>query len=185
MAVALAAIATLALPAQSKREAQVRPHEAQLIDQRGHIFTLSQLRETPLVVTFISAHCKDICPLINAQTASTVRDAQDLHLGVRFLTITLDPEHDSPADMRKIAKIFGADPRWWIVAGGSRNDVHAIMQAFHVTAQQGREGYADVHTTFVYLVDKHGVIRKTMLASNDLDHQVIAAVRTNWGTLTQ
>jgi len=178
MAIVFAAIATLALPAQSAREAQ-------LIDQRGHIFTLSQLRSTPLVVTFISAHCKDICPLINAQTASTVRDAQAMHLKVRFLTITLDPEHDSPADMRKLATLFGADPRSWIVAGGARDDVHAIMRAFHVTAQQGRSGYADVHTTFIYLVDKHGVIRSTMLASNDLDRQVLSAVRTNWSILTQ
>jgi len=177
-AIVLLAIATLALPASATREAR-------LIDQTGRAFSLTQLRGTPLVVTFISAHCKDVCPLIDAQIGQAVTDARARDLRVRFVTITLDPERDSVADMKKLARTFGADPRYWLVAGGAVPDVHAIMQAFRVTANRGGDGYADVHTTFVYLVDKHGLVRTTMLASNDLSNQIVSTVKRQWKVLAQ
>lgn len=176
-AIVLAAIAALALPADAR--------EARLVDQSGRAFSLTQLRGTPLVVTFVSAHCKDVCPLIDAQIGQAVTNARARDLRVRFVTITLDPERDSLADMKKLARTFGADPRYWLVAGGSIDDVHAIMRAFRVTADRGADGYADVHTTFVYLVDKHGVVRTSMLASDDLSNQIVSTVKQQWKVLAQ
>ncbi|HLI95770.1 MAG TPA: SCO family protein [Candidatus Baltobacteraceae bacterium] len=165
----LAAIA-LAQPASAARLPQ-------LIDQNGHPFTFASLRGTPLIVTFIAAHCTDACPLINAQFAQASQQLAKAHVHVRLLTITLDPEHDSLRDMREIARRFGADPHMWILADGSRSDVHAIMNAFGVTAERGRKGYADVHTTFVYLVDARGNLRKTILASTALSDQIVELAR--------
>lgn len=177
-AIVLLAIAALAAPANAAREAR-------LVDQTGHAFTLAQLRGTPLVVTFISAHCKDVCPLIDGQIGAAVGSARASNLRVRFLTITLDPERDTARDMRKLATTFAADPRSWLVAGGAVPDVRAVMRAFRVTANRGGDGYADVHTTFVYLVDKRGVVRSTMLASNDLSTQIVAAVKQQWKVLAR
>lgn len=164
----LAAIA-LAQPAQAAMP--------QLIDQNGHAFTFANLRGTPLIVTFIAAHCTDACPLINAQFAQAAQRFSQAHVRVRLLTITLDPEHDTLRDMRDIAHRFNANPRTWILAGGSRRDVHAVMAAFGVTAERGRKGYADVHTTFVYYIDERGNLRKTMLASTALTDQLVELVR--------
>ena len=173
------AVATLALP--------VAANEAvpQMQDQRGRSFTLPSLRGTPLVVTFVAGHCTDACPLINAQFRQLAAHVRQRRIPVRLLTITLDPEHDSPATMRGIAKTFDADPSQWIVAGGNRRDVHAVMRAFNVVAQQGRRGYADAHTTFVYVLNKHGVLRTTMLASRHLDDDVVAELDRNWKELTR
>ncbi len=158
------------------------PH---LIDQTGRSFTLAALRGEPLIVTFVAAHCTDACPLVNAQMGEAVRQARAQRWPVHFLTITLDPEHDSAADMRKIATEFQADPRTWIVASGASSDVHAVMRDFDVLAQRGKNGFADVHTTFVYLLDTHGRVRSALLASNHLDQQILNAVRTDWSTLSQ
>ena len=177
-AIVLVAIAALAPPASAAREAR-------LVDQTGRTFSLTQLRGTPLVVTFVSAHCKDVCPLIDAQIGQAVADARARDLRVRFVTITLDPERDSMADIKKLARTFGADPRYWLVAGGAIPDVHAVMQAFRVTADRGGDGYADVHTTFVYLVDKRGVVRNAMLASNDLSDQILTTVKQQWKVLAR
>jgi len=177
-AIVLVAIAALALPARAAREAR-------LVDQSGRAFTLAQLHGTPLVVTFVSAHCKDVCPLIDAQIGAAVQSARARNLHVRFLTVTLDPERDSLADMRKLARLFSADSRYWVIASGPIPDVHAVMRAFRVTSERGGDGYADVHTTFVYLVDKHGLVRTSMLASNELSNQIVAAVRGQWRVLTQ
>ena len=144
-----------------------------LVDQRGHAFTFADLRGTPLAVTFVSAHCSDACPLVDAQFAQAAAAIARRHMHARLLTITLDPEHDSLGDMRGIARRFHADPRVWIVAGGSRADVHAVMRAFGVVAQRGRKGYADVHTTFVYFIDGAGNLRSTVLASTGLTGELV------------
>lgn len=152
-------------------------HMPQLIDQTGHAFTFKDLRGTPLVVTFIAAHCTDACPLINAQFAQAAQQLKADRSRARLLTITLDPEHDSLHDMKEIARRFDADPKTWIVAGGSKADVHSVMAAFGVVAQRGRKGYAEVHTTFVYFIDGHGSLRKTILASTVLTKQIVDLVK--------
>lgn len=147
--------------------------QPRLIDQSGHSFTLASLRGEPLVVTFVSAHCTDACPLIDAQFADAARRIVQAHVRARLLTITLDPEHDSLATMRRLARRFAADPRYWLVAGGTPSDVHEIMRAFGVVSIQGERGYRDQHTTFVYLFDKSGDFVKTMLASTDLSDAIV------------
>ncbi|MGZ3497912.1 MAG: SCO family protein [Vulcanimicrobiaceae bacterium] len=177
-ALILTAIVTLGLP----RLADAAP-EARLQDQAGHAFTFPALRGEPLVVTFVAAHCTDACPLINGQFAIAQREIIGKRLRVRLLTITLDPEHDPPATMRHLAHVFGADPHHWLVASGDLADVHAVMRAFNVAPERDARGYADVHTTFVYLLDSHGRLRKTMLASFDLGTQLVATLRDNWRVL--
>jgi protein SCO1/2 len=148
----------------------------QLVDQTGRTFTLSSLRGRPLVVTFVSAHCADACPLIDAQFASAARRIATRHLNARLLTITLDPQHDPPSLMRALASRFEADPRYWLVAGGKVADVEQIVHAFGVIAQTGKDGYREAHTTFVYVFDANLNLNKTMLASTSLDDDVVAAV---------
>ena len=158
---------------------------ATLIDQNGRAFTFSTLRGKPLIVTFVAAHCTDACPLVNAQFAQAAQRFRQQHVAVRLLTITLDPEHDPPAVMRDLARRFDADARSWIVASGTVADVHAVMNAFGVTAQRGRKGYADVHTTFVYIFDKRGVLRRRIFASTSLGTQLADEVRAQWRQLAQ
>jgi cytochrome oxidase Cu insertion factor (SCO1/SenC/PrrC family) len=165
-----------ARPAQTRSE----PH---LIDQRGHHFTLSSLRGEPLIVTFVSAHCTDACPLINAQFAAAAQRIEHDRLAARLLTITLDPEHDSPQTMRELARRFAADSRHWLVAGGSRSDVHAVMRAFGVISIEGKHGSDDHHTTFVYAMNANGDLAQTLLASTATQDDIVDGLRAGrWGT---
>jgi cytochrome oxidase Cu insertion factor (SCO1/SenC/PrrC family) len=157
-----------------RAHAASQPH---LIDQRRHSFTLGSLVGEPLVVTFISTHCTDACPLIDAQFADAARRIERAHLAARLLTITLDPEHDSPRTMRELAKRFEANPRYWLLAGGSVADVHTVMRAFGVVSVEGRRGYRDEHTTFVYVFNASGGLAQTMLASSALGDDIVSAVR--------
>ncbi len=159
------------------------PHRAltaaapRLIDQTGRQFSFTSLRGTPVVVTFVAAHCTDACPLINAQFARAARRLAAERMNVKLLTITLDPEHDPPHTMRDLATRFSANPKEWLLASGGVRDVHRVMSAFGVVAQRGRDGYADVHTTFVYFIDRNGNLQKTELASTALSSQVVEDVR--------
>lgn len=151
--------------------------ESHLIDQRGRAFTLSSLHGQPLVTTFVAAHCTDACPLINAQFSQIAAIAKQERLAGRLLTITLDPEHDSVQTMRALARRFDADPAHWLVAGGSIPNVHDVMRAFHVISIQGKHGYRDEHTTFVYVFNASGGLVQTMLASTVLRDDVVAGLR--------
>lgn len=156
---------------------RVPPPQPRLVDQNGRSFTLASLRGKPLVVTFISAHCTDACPLIDAQFADAARRIERARLKARLLTITLDPEHDSPKTMRALANRFEANPRYWLLAGGSPSDVHAIMRAFGVVSVQGKHGYRDEHTTFVYVLNPAGELTQTMLASTALNDEIVDVLR--------
>jgi hypothetical protein len=59
------------------------------------------------------------------------------------------------------------------------------MSAFGVVAQQGRDGYADVHSTFVYFIDKGGNLRKTDLASTALATQIVDEVHKQFPEVAQ
>ncbi len=165
--------APLAAPRKASNDA-TQPH---LIDQTGHRFTLQSLGGKPLAITFIAAHCDDACPLINAQFSAAARAIAKARIPGRLVTITLDPDHDSPATMRKLAKRFEADPRYWLVAGGKPADVRAIMHAFGVISVEGERGYRDRHTTFVYIFNASGHMTQTMLASSALDDDILDALR--------
>lgn len=154
-----------------------------LHDQQGRAFTFHSIGNTPVVLTFVSAHCVDACPIINAQFADMQRQLRRSRLPIRLLTLSLDPQHDGARDMQQIAKTFGADPHYWIVGSGAPADIRRLMRRFNVTASRGNRKYDDIHTTFVYMLDRHGRIVKTMLASTNLPADLFAALQRNWNEL--
>ncbi|HZV77261.1 MAG TPA: SCO family protein [Candidatus Babeliales bacterium] len=160
-------------PTARKRPVAPQPR---LVDQNGRSFTLASLRGEPFVVTFIAAHCTDACPLINAQFSDAAQRLARSRQRGRLVTITLDPEHDSPRTMRELAGRFEANSRYWLLAGGSLKDVHAIMRAFGVVSVEGRSGHHDEHTTFVYVFDADGNLSQTLLASSALSDEIVTAV---------
>ena len=129
------AIALLFAAALQSAPAVAAPAAPALIDQTGHTFTLQSLRGRPLIVTFISAHCTDACPLVNAQFSNAATEIARQGLSTRLLTITLDPQHDPPSLMASLAKRFGANPTYWLLASGHRDDVDAILSAYGVVAR--------------------------------------------------
>jgi cytochrome oxidase Cu insertion factor (SCO1/SenC/PrrC family)/plastocyanin len=165
-------------------EPKVTQPQPKLVDQLGREFDLASLRGTPLIVTFISAHCTDACPLINGQFADAARRIEREHVQAKLLTITLDPEHDTPQTMRALAQRFEANPRYWLLAAGTRTNVHAVMQHFGVISVEGKGGEHDEHTTFVYVLNAKGHLVKTMLASSGLNDDILNVAR-NRALVTQ
>ena len=155
-----------------------------LVDQTGAPYAIEARHATPVVLTFVAAHCKDTCPLINAQFATVQQQISRTHLPLTLVTVTLDPEHDTARDMQKLATTFHANPQTWHLLAGNAIAVHRIMQRFGAYASRGGDGYADVHTTFVYLLNQHGHLVKTILASTQLPQDLFAEVLRDWGKLS-
>ncbi len=162
--------------------ANARATSLHLTDQTGRQFSVSSLQK-PAIVTFVSMHCADVCPIINGQFALLQQRIASSKLNVSLVTVTLDPEKDTLLDMRRTAQQFRADPRLWKFVGGDPHEIHALMRRFAVSAVRGKRGYADQHTTFVYLLDRRGNLRRTMLASTNLTSAVFGELFHDWVAL--
>jgi protein SCO1/2 len=84
-----------------------------------------------VVMTFIYTTCTSICPVIT-QTLEQLQDklgAQITH--VHLVSITIDPENDTPARLREYAAKFGAGPEWQYYTGTVDASI-AAQKAFNV-----------------------------------------------------
>jgi len=85
----------------------------------------------PVVLTFIFTTCKEICPIITATLAQLQRELGPNRDRVHMASISIDPEHDTPARLEAYAKEFGAGPEWHHYTGTFAASV-AVQKAFDV-----------------------------------------------------
>lgn len=83
----------------------------------------------PVVMNFIFTTCETTCPL-SSQTFSTFqRKLGSERSHVHMVSISIDPEQDTPARLREYAKRFGAGPQWQHYTGTLKASLTA-QQAF-------------------------------------------------------
>jgi protein SCO1/2 len=130
-----------------------------LRSQDGAEIALDQFRGKVVAVTFIFASCSVTCPLLTAKMA-TVQNRLGSKFGTKiaFLSITVDPEHDTPDVLKRYARSFGADPAGWTFVTGSPSVIQDLERRYGVFASKmpGRE---IEHTNLTSLVDPHGMLR--------------------------
>jgi protein SCO1 len=166
--VRIGSILTLVLLCTALARGAQDPRTIPLLDQRGTPFTLADLRGRPVAVTFVASRCTDVCPISNAAFASLARKlARDGKAAV-LVTITLDPRYDTPFVMSQLAREMDADPKRWLLASGSQANVTALMHAFGIVVRADKAGIPDEHSSFVYVLDRHGRLQRTLLLSNHL-----------------
>src|SRR5258705_13893979 len=76
--------------------------EVSLIDQHGSAVSLASLKGKPVLIDFIYTSCASTCPMLTAKMAAIAHQlGPALGADVRIVSITLDPEHDSPVELAK------------------------------------------------------------------------------------
>ncbi len=130
-----------------------------LTSQDGKSVALTDLRGKVLAVTFIYTGCPDICPLITQKMVG-VQNALGAEFGAKiaFVSITLDPEHDTPAVLKDYAKFWGAKPNGWMFLTGSLAAVHDVTRRYGVFFAKKEDGSVD-HTQLTTLIDADGQMR--------------------------
>lgn len=131
-----------------------------LTDQRGNTFEFQKLKGKVVVVGFGYTTCPDVCPLITAAMRS-VQDglAPAEKSAVYFLTITTDPEIDSPQVLAAYAKRYAVDQlNNWSFLTGREAELQGVWQSFGVKVQRKARGLVD-HTTLTALVDQSGTMK--------------------------
>jgi len=169
LVVGLASIASCALPLAARADDS---RSLPLVNQRGETFRLANLRGRPALVTFVATRCTDACPLANAAFQSLSRRLRRERLRARLVTISLDPEYDTPFVMAHVAQSFAAAPEQWILASGRPSDVRRLMRSFGVVAAKNASGIPELHSSFVYVLDRHVRLARTLLLSTGLSKDV-------------
>ena len=85
--------------------------------------------DRPVMLQFIFTTCPTICPLLTGVAARVREDLGKNREKIRAVSITIDPEHDTPAVLREYAANFDADPDWLFLTG-RLPDVVAVQRAF-------------------------------------------------------
>jgi protein SCO1/2 len=116
---------------QRTEERYVLP-DVTLINQDGKRVKLLPLVNSgkPVVVDFIYGTCTTICPVLSAGYTSFQRKLGANSQSVQLISISIDPENDSPAVMKKYLKNYRSQPGWDFLTG-TREDIDRVMKAFN------------------------------------------------------
>ncbi len=149
----------LALKTVERREVKLPIDDFSLTDQDGKAFQFKSLRGKVVIVAFAYTTCADVCPLITAalrqvQTHLSNGERKNSHL----LTVTTDPEIDSPKVLAGYAKRYGAELIGWSFLTGDESTLKSVWKNFGVGVKRQARGLVD-HTPLTAIVDRHGVLR--------------------------
>jgi len=102
-----------------------------LVNQEGEKVRLRTYLESdlPVAVDFIYATCTTICPILSAGFTNLQRQLGDDSGRFRLVSITIDPEHDSPEIMKDYLDRYRAKQGWDFLTG-SRADINRVMEGF-------------------------------------------------------
>jgi len=155
------ALAGTILPA--KRAPQFR-----LRDQFGSFVSLAQFKGRPVVVTFIEAHCGELCPVVAEKLRQTLQELGPEGRRVVILALSADPEGDTPAAVRQFSQKHAMLHRWLYLTG-SRKELTPIWRSYYVfvAPTNAPPALRDSHTSVTYLIDGEGRWRVILAGDPD------------------
>lgn len=135
-----------------------------LTERSGKPVTRDDLKGKVWVASFVFVRCSGPCPQVSAtmarlQTELKLAETPDL----RLVTFTIDPDRDTPGELKDYAKTFSADPDRWLFLTGREEEIHKLLiegfKAAVVRTKSTTVGEEFDHSTRLAVVDKAGVIR--------------------------
>jgi cytochrome oxidase Cu insertion factor (SCO1/SenC/PrrC family) len=120
-----------------------------LRDQSGATVDLADFlaEPGPVAMQFIFTSCATVCPVLSAGFAQSVTDMTSLDSDVRLLSISIDPEYDTPDRLKQYAKRYGAPDNWTFMTG-TRNDIRKVIMAFDALFESDNKVY---HRPYTYM----------------------------------
>lgn len=138
--------------------------EFALTNRDGSVVTREALLGAPWVANFFFTRCVGICPRLSARMDGLV-DRLGARSPVRFVSITVDPEADTPERLETYAARFDAPPRWYFLTG-ALEAIHSLVRegfllAVEPNPEPGRApaGEDILHSNRFVLVDAEGRVR--------------------------
>jgi protein SCO1 len=149
-----------------------------LTTQDERRLSLVDLRGRVVVVTFIYATCTDTCPLLTAKLVSLqARLGADFGARVFFVSVTVDPERDTPGRLKGYGLAHGARFEGWAFLTGTPAEIRTVAKAYGVVYRKTPRGDVD-HTFLTSVIDGHGALRVQYLGVRFNADELLADIRT-------
>ncbi len=153
----------------------------ELTDQDGRPFGTKDLEGRVWLASFIFTRCDTICPAITAKMARVQGRTRQLEPGFRLVSISVDPEYDTPARLAEYARAHRASPRMWSFLTGNPDAVKAtVVDGLKVAMgrEKGDDGFEGIfHGSHLVLVDGRGQVRAYFDSDDpDVVDKVVRAV---------
>jgi protein SCO1/2 len=129
-------------------------------NQLGNQVSLDDLKGKVLVINFFFSRCPSICPGLTRNMKklqnSFLKNADIVH----FISISVDPEHDSVPQLRKFADRFNINhDSWWFVTGNKKEIYDFALQEMKASIADVNVDTAFIHTENFFLLDSSRVVR--------------------------
>ncbi len=129
-------------------------------NQFGKKVSFADLKGKIIVLDFFFTRCPSICPRL----AKAMKKLQNSFVKndsiVQFISVSVDPVHDSVPELRKWAERFNVDPdSWWVVTGNRDSIYHFAINEIKADIADSNVDTAFIHTENFFLLDKQRVIR--------------------------
>jgi protein SCO1/2 len=152
-----------------------------LTDDQGHSLALSDWRGSASAITFIYTRCPlpQFCPLMDRRFAEVQQLAKAdpaLHGRVRLLSVSFDPDADTPAVLRAHASKLSADPLIWRFATAPRDVVDGFANAFGVSVIREQDKTI-THNLRTAVIDPEGRLIAVYDGSAWTPEQVVTDMR--------
>lgn len=129
-------------------------------DQHGQTVTLQSLRGKVWVANFIFTTCRTICPLLTAKMGQLQRRLEGVD--ARFVSFSVDPEHDTPEALRAYAAQWRPDEQRWSLLATGAQTLPPLVNGFRVVARKSDADAAVdpiLHSSVFLLIDAQGQVR--------------------------
>ena len=155
-----------------------------LTNQQGRAVSLRDLRGQIWIADIIFTRCAGPCPKMT-QRMSDLQKALPPARPVKFVTLTTDPDFDTPAVLKSYGERFGADANRWMFLTGAKKEIARLAREglkliADETKPEDRASDTDlfIHSTIFVIVDKQGRLRGSFEYDDPLMKQkVLAAIR--------
>jgi protein SCO1/2 len=124
----------VAWPGGNQYERSVRAYtipDVVLIDADARPVRLRELlaSDDPVMLNFVFTTCSTICPVMVKVFADVPSRLGPAAKNLRMISISIDPENDTPAQLKSYAKNFGTDLKWHFLTGRVE-DINNVQRAF-------------------------------------------------------
>lgn len=147
-----------------------------LLNSEGGKFGLEDLKGKRWVASFVFSRCASTCPLITGAMMKVHDRVKGKADDVMFVTITVDPEFDTPEVFQKYGENYrqGDSSRWKFLTGSQQEIFELIVKGFglYVAENLGEDrfaGFEVAHTNRVVLVNEDAIPVATFLGTRDED----------------
>lgn len=133
--------------------------DLELNDQSGRAFAVSELNDRIVLFSFIYTRCGSTCPVQTRALAQVQGQLPaDVRARVRFVSISVDPDGDTPQQLQLFARQMQVDLHGWSFLTGPVPNIRRLAERLDLFASGA--GRPALHRTDLWLVDRGRLLQR-------------------------